>query len=369
MKNLLLAILFLGLLSPIAVSAQGCMDAGDDDGVQVVGYIQGSYDHYLFDEDKNGNTEGEVSSFYFKRARVGFIGSIPYDVSYYVMAEFSPTTGGPYLLDAFVTYAPFGKYAKFTMGQFKSPVGLELNTGCHALHTIRRSTVVNNLAAPFRDMGVMVMGSSDSLLFGIPDLISYKIGLLNGTGMNHWDDNKYKDFAARIVIAPFEWIKLGASYRTGKQDKKKTEIIQKERTRIGGDLTLEIGELRIQGEYIMGQDIGAPSSGGGCGGKSVGGTVEEEKTEFNKDGFFVQAMYMTPWMLQPVVKYETYNPDGTAYDYLYNEQKFIQSTMTFGLNYFINDYTRVQLNYLMNTEVAGEEINNDAILLQIQAKF
>ena len=190
--------LVLSLLLSKLVFAQGCMEASSDDGVNVIGYIQPTFDYYFFDEDQNGNTDPKPNSFYFKRARLGVTGNIPYDVSYYVMAEFSPLiTGSAYLLDAFVTYAPFGKYAKVSMGQFKSPVGLELNTPCQSLHTIRRSTAVNYLAGPFRDMGVMLLGSTDSL-FGMKDLISYRLAFLNGTGLNQWDDNKLSNLRKKF---------------------------------------------------------------------------------------------------------------------------------------------------------------------------
>ncbi len=368
MKKTIIAFLLFGLLSPFITKGQGCMESDSDEGVQVVGYIQADYDNYFFDEDKNGNTLNKPNSFYFKRARIGVMGSIPYDVSYYVMAEFSPVaTGSPYLLDAFITYAPLGKYAKFTIGQFKGPVGLELNTPCHALHTIRRSTVVNNLATPFRDMGFMVFGSSDSL-FGIKDFFKYNIAILNGSGMNHWDDNKYKDIAARLVISPWEWLSVGGSYRTGKQDVKKTDQIQKTRTRYGADISVKVKNFLFQGEYLAGIDEGIVTSGGGCGGKST--SAAPDSLTFNKNGFFVQAMYMTPWRLQPVVKYEVYNSDNTTYQYLFVEQDFIQSTITFGINYFLNDWTRIQVNYLYNAEeTASVEFPNDAIMVQIQAKF
>ena len=343
------------------------MESDSDEGVAVVGYIQPEYDNYFFDQDKNGNTLNKPNSFYFKRARVGVLGSIPYDVSYYAMAELSPaTTGNPYLLDAFITYAPFGKSAKFSVGQFKSPVGLELNTPCHDLNTIRRSTVVNNLASPFRDVGFMVFGTTDSL-FGKKDLLAYNIALLNGPGINHWDDNKYKDIAGRLVISPWEWLKFGGSFRTGKQDIKKTEQGQKTRTRYGAELSIEYKNFKVQGEYLAGKDVGKVLSGGGCGGKS---TLVSDSLTYNKDGFFLQAMYMTPWNIQPVVKYETYNPDKTAYTYLYVEQDFVQSTFTFGINYFLNEWTRIQLNYLYNVEENAEfEFPNDALLIQFQVKF
>lgn len=77
---------------------------------------------------------------------------------------------------------------------------------------------------------------------------------------------------------------------------------------------------------------------------------------------------MTPWYLQPVVKYESYNPDALSYSYLYHDQNFEQTTLTFGLNYFINEWTRVQVNYLYNAE-PGNEFKNDGISIQLQAKF
>jgi len=369
MKKLILLISIAAFLLPSfsnAILAQGCMDSDSDEGITVMGYIQPQYTNIFFEEDKNGNTLYKPNSFFFKRARIGVMGSIPYDISYYVMAELSPAAHGyPYLLDAFVTYSPLGKYAKFSIGQFKSPVGLELNTPCHDLHTIRRSTVVNYLAGPFRDMGLMVLGSSDSL-FGIKDLFTYKIAILNGTGINQWDDNKYKDFAARLIISPWEWLKVGASYRTGKAGKK-DDNGQKTRTRYGADISIEAFNFLLQGEYLYGKDVGVIGGGGGCGGKK---SAAETLETYEKSGFFVMAAYMTPWNLQPVVKFETYDPNGTSYKYLYVEQDFIQTTFTFGLNYFLNDWTRIQVNYLYNAEEnSSVEFPNDAIMIQVQAKF
>ncbi len=70
---------------------------------------------------------------------------------------------------------------------------------------------------------------------------------------------------------------------------------------------------------------------------------------------------MTPWNIQPVVKYESYDPDTDSEDN-------ILSTVTFGFNYFFNDWTRLQLNYLYKAE-EGNEVSNDEILMQLQVKF
>ena len=100
---------FIGIFGTNPVFSQGCVEATSDDGPQLVGYIQPEFGYYMYGKDANNNAV-KPSSFYFRRARVGVVGSIPYDVSYYIMAEFSPIyTGFPFLLDAYVSWAPVGK--------------------------------------------------------------------------------------------------------------------------------------------------------------------------------------------------------------------------------------------------------------------
>lgn len=69
---------------------------------------------------------------------------------------------------------------------------------------------------------------------------------------------------------------------------------------------------------------------------------------------------MTEWDLQPVIKYETFDPD-------IDEDLDSQSIITWGLNYFFNDWTRLQINYLYKAEEV--EVKNDEILVQLQVKF
>jgi len=40
---------------------------------------------------------------------------------------------------------------------------------------------------------------------------------------------------------------------------------------------------------------------------------------------------------------------------------------TIGINYYVNDYSRVQVNYVNVAESAG--VMNDMIMVQLQAKF
>lgn len=112
MKKILITLLVIFVaISANKIMAQGCVEVSSDDGPQLVGYIQPQFNAYFFGDKANGDPI-KPSTFLFKRARIGVVGSIPYDISYYFMAEFAPEAGGPQLLDAFVTYAPFGKYFK-----------------------------------------------------------------------------------------------------------------------------------------------------------------------------------------------------------------------------------------------------------------
>ena len=78
-------------------------------------------------------------------------------------------------------------------------------------------------------------------------------------------------------------------------------------------------------------------------------------------------MYMTDWMIQPVVKYEWYDADTDEENT--TSDNTIKKITTFGINYFFNDWTRLQLNYLYKAEEGIFEKANDEILMQLQVKF
>lgn len=358
---LIIAAVLMGL--PFTGHSQGCMEPSSDGGVNVIGFLQPQYEYGFYGEDDDGNSLNE-NTFLFNRARLGVTGKVPYDFSYYAMAEFSPEKNGPYLLDFFITYHGLGPWANISVGQFKQPFGLELTTPCHALHTINRSLVVNELASPFRDRGVMVHGGTDTMnVFGLTNknVFSWSMAYVNGTGMNTEDDNTAKDYLGRLAFSPLKEITLGGSYRFGKQKNPEIENKDDERMRWGADLTVDFFNFLLQGEYISGEDKGSKLVGGGCGSEG-----EIVTGDFNSEGYSGMLLYNTPWFLQPVVKYEMYDPDvDTDYDQ--------NSIWTFGLNYFFNDWTRLQVNYLYKVEESSSsnlefynEIDNDMLLVQLQ---
>ncbi len=364
MKKLMLIIASVFFAFLQVAWSQGCIETSTDEGVKVIGYIQPEFRYDFLGEDLKGESLNE-NSFYFNRLRLGVTGSIPYDFSYYLITELSPERGGPHILDAFISYNRFGPWAKISMGQFRNPFGLELgSTACHKLHTINRSEVVNQLAGPFRDFGVMISGGTDTLsLFGskTKNLFGYQLAIMNGNGMNIQDDNQFKDIIGRLTFHPFEFITIGANYRFGKHPAvDPTATTEDERERLGFDVELKYKDFLVQSEYVSGSDVGSYTTGGGC-----GDPIEVHEGSVDRDGFMVMAMYRTPWNIQPVVKYEYYEPNSAA-DVLHDQI----STITYGLNIFPNEWTRLQINYLYNVEEDGTvEFKNDALLIQAQVVF
>lgn len=366
MKKLIIIALASLFFLPSFLNAQGCVEPEGDERITVIGFAQPQVEYKLLGDDILGNSLN-TSSFYFNRARLGVTGVIPYDFSYYFMTEFSPGLGGPFIIDAFISYRRFAPYINASIGQFKSPFGLELLTPCHKLHTINRSMVVDNLnstARGNRDIGFLLFGGTGDLsIFGTKtkNLLGYQFAIMNGTGMNIKDDNNLKDYIGRLTFHPFEFITLGASYRTGEQPSKVAGVTENDvRTRYGFDLELKYKGFLIQGEYVNGTDEGSYTVGGGCGGEIT--LVQGSR---QSDGFFVQGAYMTPWRIQPIVRYETFEPNMSV-----DQTEDIQNVITYGLNYFFNDRIRLQVNYLYKAEeTARAEIPNDEILLQFQVEF
>lgn len=328
----------------INAQAQGCAEPASEDGINVFGYLQTQFDYNLFDNPE--------SNFGFNRSRLGVMGNIPYDFSYYVILETSPfKKDGPkaYLLDAFITYNRFS-FAKVSMGSFKSPFGLELSTPCHSLHTINRSKVVNELTAPDRDMGLMLLGGSDTTLF------RYSVAVMNGSGLLMKDPDTYKDVVGRVLIQPTDWMHIGGSFKMGKSANEDASLGDNTSKRFGGEFNVEYANFLIEGEYIYGEDEGSYLVGGGCGSdpELVIGSIK-------RSGIFVTALYNTPWNLQPVVKYENYNSD-------IDDGNSLEQITTFGFNYFFNEWTRLQINYEYAAEKA-HEIKNDRLMVQLQVRF
>jgi len=336
--NQILVLMAGMLIIPWVIYSQGCeTPSADQDGVKLFGFFQPQYDYTLSDPN--------TSTFKFKRARIGVMGNIPYDFSYYVVIEnsaFVSQTGYPYLLDAYISYTRL-KWATISVGSFKQPFGLDVTTACSGLPAIERSFVADQLVAPQRDMGIMLLGGDNTTK------IRYSLAVMNGRGLSVKDNNNKKDIIGRVIVKPFSMLSLGASFRYGFPN-----LATADRLSFGGDFVFTAGEFTLQGEYIYDKGDYSRAAGGGCGAEPV--ALGEKR-----DGGYILAMYKTKWNLQPVARMEFFDADKASdNNEIYN--------MTFGLNYFFNDWTRLQFNYMYKAE-KGAEVPNDALMVQVQVKF
>lgn len=363
MKNLLsiltaTVLIFTGYMS----KAQGCAEPTSEEGVQLFGYFQPEFNTY-FEDDTRASTE-------FRRMRIGVMGNVPYDFGYYVLTEWSNfqnpnESGGPFLLDAFVSYNRY-PFAKVAVGSFKYPFGLELSTACHGLYTIRRSKIVGELTANYdatsnRDIGVMVLGGNDTTRF------TYRVALTNGYGIFSQENDLTRSYSltGRVTFRPINNLVLGASYRDGILPNQDEAITQSDtKMRYGFDAFWKQGSYFLQGEYISGEDVGSYTTGGGC----DGGPGETVIGAQDRVGYFLMGGYRFANNLEPVYKFESYKSttssgqEGTTAAVV---ESFCQ---TFGVNYYPNDWTRIQVNYVYSAE-DPEEIKNDALLVQLQVRF
>ncbi len=301
------------------------------------GYIQPQYNNTFTDASEN--------TFNFKRARFGVRGRVSDDFSYYVVLETSAFIGGgdAYLLDAFITYDKH-QWTKFSLGSFKQPFGLEVATACHSLTTIDRAIVSDQLVAPQRDMGLMMLGGTSKTKF------RYAVALMNGRGLGITDNNTKKDIIGRASYKLFDFLSVGGSFRYGYPNHE-----DRDRTTYGAEVVVTYNKFKVQGEYIYDEGDYNRAVDGGC------GTVPLELGA-KREGAYVMISYDVNEKLQPVFKYEYFDQDLDLMTLGYQEM------MTFGVNYFFNDKVRLQVNYQNKIET-GLSIDNDALLMQLQIKM
>jgi hypothetical protein len=354
MKNKILFLFaFVLMFQANNIFSQGCETGDpttDNDSINapkiiIFGYIQPEY-HYTFSDPAE-------STFGFRRARLGVRGKLFKDFTYYFMLEASPFIGGvgsAYLMDAFVAWEKYN-WARIAVGSFKQPFGREVTTACYALTTIDRAIVSDQLVAPQRDYGLMVLGGNKYTKF------TYAAALMNGRGLNAVDNNNKKDIVARATYRIADFISIGASFRYGypNYDQPPTPDFVNTRTTVGGDILLTFNNLHVQGEYIYDEGDYNRAAGGGCG-------AEPMLLGPRRDGAYGMIWYDTKINLQPVFKYEYFDQDLDIKEIGYQER------MTLGLNYFFNEKVRLQLNYQANIETFIN-IDNDKFIAQIQYKF
>ncbi|HET6254767.1 MAG TPA: porin [Puia sp.] len=314
-----------------------------------------------------------ADGFTIKRARLDFQGRFSSRFDYRVLVDFvgqsgangtAPTGGqqiSPFLVEAYITYKPF-TWLNVKAGQMIVEFSQENITQDRNLDLIERSQVVNALVARKgdaanglvdslgnqngRDIGIQLNGS----LVRIEGrhLIDYYVQLLDGAGINTLDNNQSKDIDARLVLHPLRFLSLGGSYYDGFDRFTGSTTKDQLRTRWGVEANLEWTNLSIKGEYIHGQE-------GSANGKT-GAVATKHEGWYGQVGYFI-----LPRHLQGVFRYDWYDPNAA-------KTQVNSSYYDFGLNYFFNVWTKVQVYYSVRNQ-EGPAINNNLFEAQLQLAF
>lgn len=259
----------------------------------VSGFINSQYSY----------VPSQTSTFFIRHARLDLKGFISDKLEFRLQTEFS---GNVRLVDAHVK-CKFHKCFNVEVGQFKTPFTLESQYSLLKKEGIDYAQVISKLSGYSdilpgnrtngRDIGVMVYGALlESEPGGYP-LLSYNVGVFNGSGINRKDDNLGKDIIARLDIHPFvKDLVLSASMIRGTYAEAANSEAANNRFSFGGEYKSDV--LTVRSEYVR-ADVEA------------GGALS------TTDGFYVAAGYWLPFVsgfrLRPILRYDSMTSAGSPF--------------------------------------------------------
>ena len=295
-KSLLLIVMMFALASLSTASAQEKKKLIGDY-LSISGWMNIQYD-YESQLSNDGLTLDQINTFNVRRARLDFKGNLCKNVEFRVQGDLA---GTPKLVDGFVKIK-LQKYFNIQVGQFKIPFTFENPQSPLTLEGIEYAQVISKLSgysdisgvttySGGRDVGVMIYGNVFKFERNgkeIP-ILTYKLGMFNGNGMNKKDANTLKDIAGSVEVCPgVEGLMLAASYYGGNYYLSATgnDNANRDRFTVGGKY--ENGRLTVRSEYIIGQ-------------------TEMANGMLKSDGFYITGGYwfnMKSQRIRPVARYD-----------------------------------------------------------------
>lgn len=347
-KSLLLIVMMFVLASLTTINAQEKKSLIGDY-LSISGWMNIQYDYESQLQNDEATLDVISNTFNVRRARLDFKGNISKNVEFRVQGDLA---GTPKLVDGFVKIK-LHKSFNIQAGQFKIPFTFENPQSPLTLEGIEYAQVISKLSgysdmsgvktySGGRDVGVMIYGNFFSFEHNgkeIP-ILTYKLGVFNGNGMNNKDANLLKDIAGSIEVCPgVKGLMLAASYYGGNyylNDNAKNA--NRDRLTFGGKY--ENGRLTVRSEYITGKTDMANKDG---------------IYTLNSDGFYVAGGY---WFdiakdqrIRPVARYDFFRQDVT------NPEKNSTYYML-GIDWWPYKNLRLLVNYTMKDKPGFENMGN-----------
>lgn len=276
-----------------------------------------------------------------------------------------------------------GPRLSLTLGQQLVPFGLEGNTTEELKPVINNAQFLGRTGLNARQIGLVARGELFTQYdFGYAyrqALLSFAVGVLNGTGPNRDDDNAFKDVVARVALTvPAEYaswlreLRVGASAYVGRatlNDGAATPAIVGTglRNRFGVDLYYSHFPFGLTYEAVRSVDD-AWEGGREVRHHGLGQTVtafysfgeqflRSVKTQGKFDDWW-------PRTWQPFVRYDRFAADLA-------KQGAANEIYTAGLNVFFAETTKAQLNVNRRIQhvVGAENVASTELLAQLQFGF
>ena len=355
-KSLLLIVMMFALASLSTINAQEKKSLIGDY-LSISGWMNIQYD-YESQLQNDGVTLDQINTFNVRRARLDFKGNISKNVEFRVQAD---VAGSPKLVDGFVKIK-LQKYFNIQVGQFKIPFTFENPQSPLTLEGIEYAQVISKLSgysdmsgvktySGGRDVGVMIYGNFFSFEHDgkeIP-ILTYKLGVFNGNGMNNKDANLAKDIAASIEVCPgVKGLMLATSYYGGNYYLNSDERnANRDRFTVGGKY--ENGRLTVRSEYIVGKTEMANKDG---------------VYTLNSDGFYVAGGYwfnIKSQKIRPVARYDFLRQD------IENPEKNSTYYMV-GIDWWPYNNLRLLVNYTLKDKPGYDNLGN-LFQAQLSVKF
>ncbi|MBR0324334.1 MAG: hypothetical protein IIX06_07605 [Bacteroidales bacterium] len=348
-KSLLLIVMVFALASLTTIHAQEKKSLIGDY-LSISGWMNIQYDYES--QLQNGDESLEVISntFNVRRARLDVKGNINKNVEFRVQGDFA---GTPKLVDGFVK-VKLHKSFNIQAGQFKIPFTFENPQSPLTLEGIEYAQVISKLSgysdmsgvktySGGRDVGVMIYGNFFSFERNgkeIP-ILTYKLGVFNGNGMNNKDANFLKDIAGSIEVCPgVKGLMLAASYYGGNYNLAAANENNANRDRLTFGGKYENGRLTVRSEYITGKTDMANNG---------------QIYTLDSDGFYVAGGY---WFniakdqrIRPVARYDFFRQD------VHNPEKNSTYYMV-GIDWWPYKNLRLLVNYTMKDKPGFENMGN-----------
>ncbi len=276
-----------------------------------------------------------------KRARISFTKMLNNWASFKVQPDFAgvagATSGGSVAFrEAYIELIAHSDFARFRFGQYHQPFGFENNFSSSKKKLADTPFYMSKILTTDYDYGVQWWGNLASYK---KDLLSWRIGIMNGTGSTT-ENNIKKDASGRILISPIKELEIGISAYN------RNVYVSTNTLHYGGHFKVETNlpcPIFFTGEYAGGKDS--------TGSKDVLDAIGtlEIKPLVGK-GILSE--------LAPVVRYEYWDPNIDKTDDEITH-------LTVGLNFYPDKAVRVLSDYTFKTETPGKYDNRMNVMLQV----